>query len=215
MHYTNAHNNPPLVWLLISTIGGALAAVVAVGVLAGRLGMPITGALLLGAALLGALPRLAQLVRGRWAARWPELVAALLALLAVGIAGLAAAWPTLLPLGLSVDAVHHYQLVRWIAEHQAFPPLDHGSAGLMGEMNAYPPGFALVALAAASLVGQAPLAVLYPVVALIGALSAALIVLLSSASGNKLKIENVELRKPRYRSFLNFQFSIFNFLGML
>ncbi|HET9222549.1 MAG TPA: hypothetical protein VFO07_08600, partial [Roseiflexaceae bacterium] len=208
-------DTPSLAWLPISAIGGALAAVVVAGVLAGRLGVPITGALLLVAALLAALPRLAQLVRGRWAARWAELGAALLALVAVGFAGLAPAWPALLPLGLSVDAVHHYQLVHWIAEHQAFPPLDRGSAGLLGEMNAYPPGFALVAVAAASLMRQAPLAVLYPVVALLGALSAALVVLLSSASGSKLLFENEELRKSHYRSFLNFQFSILNFLGML
>jgi hypothetical protein len=205
---------PSLAWLLLSAIGGALAAVVVAGVLAGRLGVPITGALLLGTGLLGALPQLARFARGRWVARWPELAAALLALLAVGFAGLAPAWPTLLPLGLSVDAVHHYQLVRWIAEHQAFPPLDGATRGLLGEMAAYPPGFALVALAAASLAGRAPIEVLYPIVALIGALSATLVVLMGSA-GSKLKTKNVELRKSHYRSFLNFQFSILNFLGML
>jgi hypothetical protein len=214
MRYRTDLDNSPLAWLLISAIGGALAAVVVAGVIAGRLGLPITGSLLLGAALLGALPRLVQLVCGRWAARWPELAAALLALLAVGVAGLAPAWPSLQPLGLSVDAVHHYQLVHWIAEHQAFPPLDNGSAGLMGEMNAYPPGFALVALAAASLLGQAPLTLLYPVVALIGALSAALVVLLSSAAGER-KMQNVEYKKDRREQFLHFAFCILHFLMLL
>jgi hypothetical protein len=214
MRDTHDLDNPPLAWLLISAIGGALAAVVAAGVLAGRLGVPITGALLVGAALLGALPRLVQLVRGRWSARVPQLVAMLLALLAVGIAGLAPAWPSLLPLGLSVDAIHHYQLVHWIAEHQAFPPVDGAARGLMGEMIAYPPGFALVAVAAASLVGRAPLAVLYPVVALIGALSAALVVLLTSASG-EYKMQNAECKRGPHRSLPHFAFCILHFLTLL
>src|SRR5262245_14818792 len=192
MHDTSNLYSQPLAWLLISATGGALAAAIIAGVIAGRLGVPITGALLLGAALLGALPRLVQLARGRWAVRGPELAATLLALLAVGVAGLAPAWPTLLPLGTSIDAVHHYQLVRWIAEHQALPPLDRGSAGLMGEMNAYPPGSAFVALAAAALFGRSPLAVLYPLVALLGALSAAMVVLLSSGAGGELRMKNEE-----------------------
>jgi hypothetical protein len=208
-------DRPPLAWLLISGLGGALAAVVAAGVIAGRLGVPITGALLLGALLLGALPRLIEIARGRWVLSGLELAAALVALLAVGGAGLALAWPSLLPLGLSVDAVHHYQLVRWIAEHRAFPPIDGASTGLMGEMVAYPPGFALVAVAAASLVDRPPLATLYPLVALIGGLSAALVVLLSSAAGGKLRMKNEELRKSRRRSFLHSSFFILHFLGLL
>src|SRR5262245_47774352 len=159
MQHIHDLDRPSLAWLLLSAIGGALAAVVAAGVIAGRLGVSISGGLLLGAALLGALPRLVQLTRRRWTTRRPELSAALVALLAVGGAGLAPAWPALLPLGTSIDAVHHYQLVRWIAEHAAFPPIDGASRGLMGEMIAYPPGFALVVVAAASLTSQPPLAV--------------------------------------------------------
>jgi hypothetical protein len=58
-------DRPSLAWLLISGAGSGLAAVVAVGVIAGRLGVPITGGLLLGGLLLGALPRLVQLVGRR------------------------------------------------------------------------------------------------------------------------------------------------------
>jgi hypothetical protein len=216
MRYTFDGNRdrPPLAWLLISAIGGGLAAIVVAGVVAGRLGLPITGALLLGAALLGALPRLAVLARGRWATRGPELAAALVALLAVGAAGLAAAWPALLPVGSSIDAVHHYQLICWIAEHAAFPPIDGDTRGLMGEMVAYPPGLALVVVAAGALFGRPPLVALYPVVALIGALSAALTVLLSSAAG-EYAMQNGACKKGLRRSLPHVAFYMLHFLMLL
>jgi hypothetical protein len=173
---------PGLGWLLVSAVGGALAAVVVAGVIAGRIGITISGPLLLAAALLGALPRLIALVRGRWALRGPELAATLIALVMAGGIGLELAWPSLLPLGLSVDAVHHYQLVNWIAEHGAFPPLDGAARGLMGEMVAYPPGLALVVIATAALTSRPPIDVLYPTVALLGGLSAALVTLLAVGS---------------------------------
>src|SRR5262245_29097068 len=115
---------PALIWLLVSGAGGGLAALIAAGIILGRLGLPISGALLLGVWLLGALPQLLAIARGRWSACGPELAATLIAFLTIAGVGMALAWPSLLPLGLSVDAVHHYQLVRWIAEHQALPPLD-------------------------------------------------------------------------------------------
>src|SRR5258706_13205743 len=108
--HTIASERPGLGWLLVSGAGGALAAVVVAGVIAGQMGIGISWPLLLAAALLGALPRLLALMRGRWALHGPELAATLIALAAVGGVGIALAWPSLLPLGLSVDAAHHYQL---------------------------------------------------------------------------------------------------------
>ncbi len=119
-----------LAWLLISAIGGALAAIVIAGVLAGRLGLPIVGSWLLGAGLLGALPQLLGIIRGRWVARWAELAAMLIGFAAVGGIGLALAWPSLLPLGFSVDAVHHTQLIAWMADHRALPNPGGAAQGL-------------------------------------------------------------------------------------
>lgn len=70
------HSARVAAWL-ISAIGGALAAMVVAGVLAGRLGLPIAGSWLLGAGLLGAPPPLLALVRRRCVMRWAELAAAL------------------------------------------------------------------------------------------------------------------------------------------
>jgi hypothetical protein len=204
----------PLAWLLLSALGGALAALIVAGVLAGRLGIPIRGGLLLVAAVAGALPQLPAIARRRWSARVPELAAALTGLLLVGGIGLWLAWPTLLPLGLSVDAVHHYQLARWIAEQGAFPPYDGETVGLMGEMVAYPPGLALLVLGVATLVGRPLLEVLYPTVAAIGGLTAALVVLLAGSSG-ELKITNDEVSRPSSRRFLGSSFFIVHFLGLL
>jgi hypothetical protein len=206
-----------LAWLLISAIGGALAAMVVAGVLAGRLGLPIAGSWLLGAGLLGALPQLLAIVRGRWATRWAELAAALIGFAAVGGLGLALAWPSLLPLGFSVDAVHHTQLIAWMADHRALPSPDGSTQALLGEMAAYPVGLALLVLAAASATGSPLLEATYPTVALLGGLIAAVVVLLSSAAARgELRSENVELRKAHIgRNVLNFQFSIFNFLALL
>jgi hypothetical protein len=171
-----------LAWLLISAIGGALAAMVIAGVLAGRLGLPIAGSWLLGAGLIGALPQLLAIVRGRWVPRWAELAAALIGFAAVGGLGLALAWPSLLPLGFSVDAVHHTQLIAWMADHRALPSPGGSTQALLGEMAAYPIGLALLVLAAASATGSLLLEATYPTVALLGGLIAAVVVLLSSAA---------------------------------
>src|SRR4051794_21075612 len=139
-----------LAWLLISAIGGALAAIVVAGVLAGRLGLPIAGSWLLMAGLLGALPQLLAFARGGWGACWAERAAALIGFAAVGGVGMALAWPSLLPLGFSVDAVHHTQLIAWMADHHALPSPGGRTQGLLGEMAAYPVGLVLIVLAAAA-----------------------------------------------------------------
>jgi hypothetical protein len=175
-------DRPSLAWLLISAAGSALAAIVVAGIVAGRLGLPIVGKWLIGAAIAGSLPQLIALARGRWSVGWPELAAALAAFAAVGGGGLALAWPSMLPLGLSVDAVHHTQLIAWIADHQAFPTPGGATQQLLGEMTAYPVGLALVVVAAASLTGQPLLETIYPTAALLGGLIAALVVLLASAT---------------------------------
>lgn len=206
-----------LAWLLASTAGNALAAIVVAGVVAGRLGVPIVGSWLLGAGLLGALPRLLTLARGGWAARWAELAAALIGFAAIGGVGIALAWPALLPLGFSVDAVHHTQLIAWMADHRALPSPSGDIQGLLGEMTAYPVGLALVVLATAAGSGRPLLEATYPTVALIGGLIAATVVLISSAAARgELKMENEQLKSAHAkRSFHNFQFSIFNFLALL
>src|SRR5689334_2996420 len=88
-----------LAWLIVSAAGESLAALVVAGVVAGRLGLPLSGGILLAAAAVGALPRLVALARRQWSARWAELLATLAALVVVGGVGLALAWPSLLPLG--------------------------------------------------------------------------------------------------------------------
>lgn len=173
----------PLAWLLISGIGGGLSALIVAGVLAGRAGLPISGGLLLAAGAFGALPALVALLRGRWEARWPELlVVGAAASLAIAL-GLWHAWPSLLPPGLSVDAVHHFQLISWLAEQKRLPPADDDMAMLLGEMVAYPPGLHLLVVAAAAGSRQPLLAALYPTVALLGGLAAALVALLALAAG--------------------------------
>jgi hypothetical protein len=205
-----------LAWLLISAIGGALAAIVVAGVIAGRLGLPINGSWLLGAGVIGALPRTLAIIRRRWAVRWAELAAVLVGFAAIGGVGLALAWPALLPLGFSVDAVHHTQLIAWMADHSALPSPGGSTQGLLGEMTAYPIGLALLVLAAASGTGRPLLEATYPMVALLGGLIAAVVVLLSSAAASgELRIENKELRNPFSRGIFNSQFSILNFLALL
>ncbi len=156
-----------------------LAALVVAGILAGHAGLPL-GGWLLGVALVAALPSFAPVLRGRVAPRWPELAAALLAACAVAGAGLYAAWPSLLPMGISVDAAHHMQLVDWLATQRALPPITNATRGLLGEMNAYPAGFALLVLAAARAAGQPALEILYPSAAIVGGLVAGVVVALAA-----------------------------------
>lgn len=169
-----------LAWLLMSIPGGALAALVVAGIVAGRIGVPISGALLLGAAGIGALGHAAALARSPVALRPAELAATTLGALATAGVALALAWPSLLPLGISVDAVHHFQMVDWIAGHRALPPLNDDTRGLLGEMSAYPPGFALLVIALARASGLPALEAMYPAAALLGGLVAGMAVLLAA-----------------------------------
>lgn len=166
-------------WLLFATLGNMLAALVVAGILAGHAGLPLDG-WLLGVALVAALPSLAPLLRGQVASRWPELAAALLAVLAIGGAGLYAAWPSLLPMGISVDAAHHMQLIDWLVTHRALPPITNATRGLLGEMSAYPAGFALLVLAAARATGRPALETMYPCAVIVGGLVAGVVVVLAA-----------------------------------
>lgn len=176
--------------VLLATLGNMLAAIVVAGILAGHLGLPITGTLLIVAACCGALLSSALLVRYGVKKHWLELLAVLVAMSALGAIGLALAWPTMLPLGLSVDATHHFQLIEWIATHQALPPINDDTRGLLGEMNAYPPGFALVVLAATKISAQPLLESMYPTAALLGALVGGLVVQLAAMAGRPARREH-------------------------
>lgn len=172
---------PGLAWAVLGTLGGCVAAIVVAGVSAGRAGIPIGAPLLLVAGALGLIPGLIGLVRRRWELSPPELPAALVAFVAVAAVGLWLAWPSLLPLGLSVDAVHHYQLVQWIAEQRSLPATDEEAQMRLGEMTNYPPGLTLLVVAASDALGIPPLRVMYPLVAALGALTAAMVALLAAA----------------------------------
>jgi hypothetical protein len=213
--YTNNSDRNSLAWLLLSAIGSALAAIVVAGVIAGRMGLPIAGSWLLGAGILGALPRVLMIARGRWLVHWPEFAAVLIGFVAVGGVGLALAWPALLPLGFSVDAIHHTQLIAWLADQRALPSPGGSTQGLLGEMAAYPIGLALLVLTVASGTGRPLLEATYPTVAMLGGLIAATVVLLSSAATSELRIENERLRNRSLRNIFNSQFSILNFLALL
>ncbi|KAB8143881.1 hypothetical protein F8S13_08260 [Chloroflexia bacterium SDU3-3] len=180
---TPPDERPTLAWLALRGIGGAIAALVVAALLAGRAGLPIAPALLLAAAALGLLPSLRDLARGRWRAAPGELATAALALALVGGVSLWLAWPALLPLGRSVDAVHQFQLVDWVAREQRLPPLDSQTRGLMGEMIAYPPGFAFFTNALAALARTPALEATFPAAALLGGLCAALVALLAAQAG--------------------------------
>jgi hypothetical protein len=208
-------SKPSLAWLLLSGLGSAIAGIVVVGIVAGRLGMPIYGGWLLGAAGLAALPQLRALLRGGWERDWRSFAAMAVGIVAVGGAGLALAWPSLLPLGLSVDAVHHTQLINWIVDHAALPAASRDMQGLLGEMSVYPVGLMLVVIAAADLVRQPALETLYPTAAILGGLIAGLVVLLASAS-SQLNGET-EQRQPTHpaRSLRGFRHSLFTFLALL
>jgi hypothetical protein len=205
-----ANRKPTLAWLLLSAAGAALAAVIVAGIAAGRLGLPIRGAWLLGAAALGALPQLYAIGRGRWARDWAELAAMLVGAAAVAGLGLALAWPALLPLGQSVDAVHHTQLIGWLTEHQSLPPVNRDTQGLLGEMNVYPVGMALVVIAAARAAGQPALEVLYPAAAMLGGLVAGLVVLLTGSVR-----PHAAGPAPSTTVKQHSQFSVFHFLALL
>ncbi|MEM8533992.1 MAG: hypothetical protein AAGF95_24315 [Chloroflexota bacterium] len=166
-------------WLLLSLIGGGLAAIAVVGLIAGKLGVPLTTPFFLFAASIGIAPRLLVLLRGRFKARWAELGMVVLAFSAVVGIGAMLARPTLLPIGTSGDAVLHTIHANWIYERDALPQSDDRTWEYLGEMAVYPPGVALIVVAVAQATGQTPLDVIYPVVVLVGAMSVALAVVLA------------------------------------
>jgi len=211
----NSLGQPSLAWLLLSGLGSAIAGIVVGGIVAGRLGLPIYGGWLLGAAALAALPQLHALLRGGAERDWRELAAMSIGIVAVGGTGLALAWPALLPLGLSVDAVHHTQLLNWIADHAALPQASRDMQGLLGEMSVYPVGLMLVVIAAADLVRQPALETMYPTAAILGGLIAGLVVLLANAGG--LSNAQTEHGQPALaaKSARSFRTPMVNFLALL
>lgn len=80
--------------------------------------------------------------------------------------GLLIAWPSLLPVSHSVDAVHHYALIDYIFRHQR---LVHGTdeAANLGEMVGYPFGACLIVAILAHALRLPPIYVMQPVVALV------------------------------------------------
>ncbi|MBC8161566.1 MAG: hypothetical protein H7Z42_10150, partial [Roseiflexaceae bacterium] len=188
--YPDERALPTLAWLIVGTLGQALAGLVVAGVLAGRLGAAISPALLGLGALLGA-SSLLPLARRRFQLDLPQLLLVALVGASVAGVGLGLAWPALLPLGRSVDAVHHLQLVDWLATEQRLPPLDARTRGLMGEMIAYPPGFHLVVVEAAAAAQIAPIQAIYPVAALLGGLAAALVAMIALAGGSERGLARV------------------------
>src|SRR5262249_10005424 len=90
-----------------------------------------------------------------------------------------------------------------------------GDAVLLGHMYDDPPCFASGALGVRLVFGGPPLAVLYPLVAVLGALSAAMVVLLSSAAGGELRMKNEEWRMGRRRSIFHSSFFILHFFLLL
>lgn len=139
----------------------AATAVVA-GVALDGLGMPFSPLLIALAALL-AVASLALANRGdrrRGSDRATDLV-----VLAVGIAVgwhlLAPSGAALLPVGNSVDAVHHASLARYILEHGSLVRDPAAAIAVLGEMADYPPGFAILAALAAALFGTGAYAVVH------------------------------------------------------
>ncbi|NOK61251.1 MAG: hypothetical protein GFH27_549305n20 [Chloroflexi bacterium AL-W] len=169
-------------WLLLSLIGGGLAAIAVVGLIAGKLGIPLTTPFLLFAASIGIAPRLWLLLRGRFRTRWNELGVVVLAFSAVVGIGAMLAWPTLLPIGTSGDAVLHTIHANWIYDRNALPQSDDRTWEYLGEMAVYPPGVALIVVATSKSTGQTPLDVIYPLVVFVGGMSVALAVVLAAST---------------------------------
>lgn len=169
-------------WWLLSLIGGGLAAVAVFGLIAGKLGVPLTTPFFLFAASIGIAPRLSILLRGRFTMRWAELGVVVLAFVAVVGIGAMLSWPTLLPIGTSGDAVLHTIHANWIYERDALPQSDDRTWEYLGEMAVYPPGVALIVVAIAQVTGQTPLDVIYPIVIFVGGMSVALAAVLAAST---------------------------------
>lgn len=89
------------------------------------------------------------------------------------------AWPALLPIGNSPDAVHHAALANYIFEHRQLVRDSRAVAVALREFADYPPGFAVLAALAAETWGTLPIWVIYPLTTLTviaGVLAVALLI---------------------------------------
>lgn len=159
------------------------SACVVVGVLLDALGVPLTPLAIGLAALLLLAPLAALSLRGRRrsAFDWPtDLV---VVLIGAGVAWqlLAASGSALLPVGNSVDAVHHTLLARYILQHGTLVHNPADAVAQLGEMVDYPPGFALLAALPAAVFGVGAHQVVYAVAVLAVVLTVCGISLLAAA----------------------------------
>jgi hypothetical protein len=150
----------------------AIAALIVAAVLVDALRLPvvvptvgIAAALLLSPLIyLGIINRRQQLSVGR-RDLWTE--ALLLAVIAVTTwHSLAPAWPALLPVGNSPDAVHHTALANYIFEQRQLVRDPRAVDEILIEMADYPPGFAALTALTAHASGMLPVQVIYPLAAL-------------------------------------------------
>jgi hypothetical protein len=84
----------------------------------------------------------------------------------VGWQLVAPAWPSLLPIGNSPDAVHHTALANYLLEQRQLVRDPEAASRQLIEMADYPPGFAILTALAAQLSGALPLRVIYPLAVL-------------------------------------------------
>lgn len=106
-----------------------------------------------------------------------QLAGFLLAAVGAGLVFLWPSLPSLYPPSVGVDALHHYQLIDYIATQRALPHDFNALAPYLGEMVSYPPGSHLAAAILAGVLEQDALVVMHPFMALIRALTAGLVFL--------------------------------------
>ena len=130
-----------------------------------------------------ALPHLRD--RRRRGIDWPTDLVVLLIGSAVAWQLLAPVGAALLPVGNSVDAVHHASLARYILQHGGLVREPALAVPQLGEMVDYPPGFALLAALLAGTLGTQAYAVVHALASMAVALTACGIALLAAegASG--------------------------------
>jgi len=140
------------------------SACVVAGVALDALGLRLAPLSIALAALLLLAPLAILSLRGRQRSGidWPAELAVFLVGAAVAWQLLAPGGGALLPVGNSVDAVHHASLARYILEHGALVRDPAAATVQLGEMADYPPGFALLAALLAGIWGVGAHAVVYP-----------------------------------------------------
>ncbi|HEX6291123.1 MAG TPA: hypothetical protein VFZ66_18205 [Herpetosiphonaceae bacterium] len=162
-----------LVGLGFEWITLAVAALIVAAVAIDMLGLPLAMLSVVVAAVLALLPLVYLAARG---ARQPgaplrrgDLWTEALLLGVIGVVGwhvLAPAWPSLLPIGNSPDAVHHTALANYVLEQRHLVRDPGPVRELLIEMADYPPGFAALTVVAAQALGLSPIRVIYPLAAL-------------------------------------------------